>query len=629
MIGLCLLAIMIRSAELQIFPYERLSQLKKRLFTKTLKIKSRRGIIYDREGRELAISIPSLSLFADPQLVEKPYFVAKKLSQLLGKPKKTFLKLLQNKKRRFIWIKHHLEESEIARVKSWNLKGLYFIKEPRRFYTHNSSLSQVLGFTGVDNQGLEGIEKQYDHILKSSEQKIIVKRDARGRPLFADFSSILDKVSGFNIYLTIDSSLQFYLEKELHKAIKKSSASKAVGVILDVNTSEILAMANIPNYNPNQPFATASHYRRNRVVTDIYEPGSTLKTFTIAAALEKGIPPYKTYSTEKGSLELNGATIQEADTKKKFKSRLNLSEILGLSSNVGAAQVALDVSAFQLRDIFQRFGFGQKTLVDFPGEASGILRKLPWRNIETATISFGHGVATTALQIANAYNAIANGGILNQPLLVKKIKNPYTGDEKIFKSKKIRRVISPNTARVLKAMLTEATDDNNTGFRARVSNYLSAGKTGTAQTVDLAKGGYKKDEYISSFSGFIPSYEPKFVIYVAIDGAKDNFYASYVAAPIFSSTGSYLMRRSGISPSILTEKDFIPSQVEIKQASVRKLASADVVPDLRGLTLRQALAQLKQTGTKVKVKGSKKVIRSHPAQGEKLPLNKQITLILN
>ena len=626
--GLFWLVLLARSIDLQILPHKRLSELKQKLFEKTLRIKPRRGIIYDRHGKELAISISSESLFVDPKTVDKPYFLSRKLAQLFGKSQTKLLKKIIDKKRRFLWIKHHLTEKEYKTVKSWKLKGLYFIREPKRFYTKGSSLSQVLGFTGVDNQGLEGIEKKYDEILQGSEQRFMVKRDARGRPLFADFSSVINRVSGFNIYLTIDNDLQFYLEKELHQAVKKSSAQSALGVILDAQTSEVLAMANTPNYNPNTPLKFSGKHRRNRVVTDIYEPGSTLKTFTIAAALEQGIPPYKTYSSAGGSLELNGEVIKEADTKKKFQAQLNMSDILSLSSNIGAAKIALAVGDKKLRETLKNLGFGARTNLAFLGEASGILRKLPWRDIETATVGFGHGIATTAIQIVMAYNAIANGGLLKEPVLVKKIKNPYTGEERHFKTRTLRRVLSERTSQILTSMLANATDRDATGFRARVSGYLSAGKTGTAQKVDFKTGGYKTNEYISSFSGFIPAYKPKFVIYVVIDGAKDNFYASSVAAPVFAEAASYLVRKAGLSPAVLNEKDFIASQeVEIKRTE-RKLASVGRMPDLENLSLREAMSQVKGLGVKLKVQGSRRVVRTIPASGKPLPSNKEIKLFL-
>lgn len=620
-----------RGVDLQLLPHEKLSELKERIFETTVKINPRRGVIYDRKGRELALSVPSRSLFADPQTVKKPYYAARKLSHLFHRPSKIFLRKLLNKKRRFVWIKRHLSSEEIKTIQSWRLKGLHFIRETKRFYTEGPSLSQVLGFTGIDGQGLEGIEKQYEEVLRGVEQRLIVKRDARGRPLFAAFTSFIHRMSGSDVYLTIDRDTQIYLERELSQAVKKSSAQFAVGVILNVETNEVLAMVNVPNYNPNRPLSGGPSFRRNRAVTDIYEPGSTLKTFTLASALENGTPPSKNYPTHEGAFKIGERMIREADEKKRFNPFLNLSEILALSSNVGAAEVALDVGAEKLRKTLWNFGFGRKTGIKFPGEARGILRPLPWRPIETATISFGHGIAGTALQIANAYSALARGGILKKPILVKKIQNPYTGEEKHFKTSMIQRTVSEKTAQLLILMLAGATEESSTGFRAVVPGHLTAGKTGTAQQVNLQKGGYKAGEYISSFAGFIPAHKPKFVIYVAINGAKDHFYASDLAAPVFSETASYAVRKEGLSPILFSENDFISfssNKPEVPETR-RSPASVGTVPDLEGLSLREVFKKVRGTGIQVKFYGSRRVIRTIPFAGQSLPEDKKVTVILN
>ena len=613
---------------MQLFPQKKLSLLKSELFETTVKVKSRRGIIYDRKGKELAISVPSLSLFADPKKMTEPYYVAKKLSDLLFIPKKEILKKLLNKKKKFTWIKRHLTQKEVQTIRNWKIKSLHFIKEPKRFYTKDASLSQVLGFAGIDGQGLEGIEKQYDNILKGTEKRYLLKKDARGRPLFADFTPFVYWTSGYNIYLTIDSDLQFYLEKELTKALKTVQAQSASGLILDAQTSEILALANVPTYNPNSPFKFNQKLWRNRVVTDSYEPGSTLKTFTIASALKTGLSPNKTYETRKGILKVGGEIITEAEAGKKLKPWMDMSEILSFSSNVGAGRIALEIGSKNLRQTFSNFGFGQKTGVDFPGEAKGMLHPLEWKPIETVTIGFGHGISVTTLQVANAYAAIANGGILKNPILVKKIRNPYNGEEKAFKSESIRRVLTPKEAHTLTFMLASAVEEKGTGSKARVPGYLSAGKTGTAQMVDFKKGGYKK-EYISSFAGFIPAHKPKFVIYIAIEGAKKNFYGSALAAPVFSKVASYSVRKAGLSPVVLDEKDFFKKQETVQKIKRLPASVQDQIPDFEGLTLRQVVNQAGKMGLKLKVKGSRRVVKTHPSSGQPVPDNKTLTVILN
>ena len=621
--------LLFKGVYLQLIPNQKLSQLKKKLFDRTVELKPRRGNIYDRNNKELAISIPSLSLFADPSQMKEPYYAAKKLSRLLQQPKKTFLKKLLNKNRRFVWIKRHLSPAETKAIQSWRLEGLHFLKESKRFYTNENSLSQVLGFTGIEGQGLEGIEKQYDDILTGETQKVLIQRDARGRPLFTDFSPFITKVSGYDVHLTIDSRLQFYLEKILQEGIIQSSALSAMGIILSAKTAEILAMANIPNYNPNQIKDSLPQTRRNRTLTDLFEPGSTLKTFTIISALKQGIDPYKLYPSKGGRLEIGSHVIKEADSKKQFKDFLNLTEVLSFSSNVGASLIALDVGDKALRKTLKDFGFGAKTGVDFPGEASGLLRPLPWKEIETATISFGHGIAGTALQVANAYTAIASGGLLKQPILVKKISNPYTGEEQFFKTQTVRKVLNQKSARSLSLKLMAVTEQDGTGFLAQVPGYFTAGKTGTAQKVNLETKGYKKGEYISSFIGFIPAHDPEFVIYIVVDGAKKNFYASQLTAPLFSKIASYSLRQAEIAPTVLKEENIVPER-RLARAEPDKSfdfmtnSEESIMPNLKGLSLRQVAAKLSKKKVKLKIKGSGYLIQSQPSAGQ--PLSEEIAL---
>ena len=624
-------ALLAKSAFLQLAPQKRLARLKERLFETTVKVNPRRGNIYDRSGRELAISIPSESLFADPQKMTEPYFAAKKLSQILQISRQPLLNKLLNKKRRFVWLKRHLTKGEADIVKALRLDGVYLLKESKRFYTQGRSLSQTLGWTDIDGRGLEGIEKQYDDTLRGEEQRFLLKRDARGRPLFVDFTPFIGKKGrGSDIYLSIDSDLQFYFEAELLRMMRQSKAESAIGLILDANTSEILAMANLPNYDPNHPLkAKDPNHRRNRAVTDIFEPGSSLKTFTVVSALKNGMSPGKVYPTLGGELKVGKKVITEADPKKKMSPFLDFSDILSFSSNVGAASIALDLGADKLRKTLLDFGFGKKTGVDFPGEVNGLLRDLPWRPVETATISFGHGVAATALQVAAAYTAIANRGLFKKPLLVRQIKNPYTGQNAFFKSQPVRRVLSLKEAQVVTLMLTAVTEEQGTGFQAAVSGYLSAGKTGTAQKVDIKKRGYKKGEYISSFAGFIPAHSPEFVIYVVIDGAKKDFYASSVAAPVFSRAASYAVRRAGLSPALLQEKRFLSFEKKKSARKRRAPASLEQVPDLKGLSLREALRRVQGTGVKLKIHGARRVVKTSPASGQSLPPGGEISVFLN
>ena len=619
--------LMIKGAQLQLFPKTRLITLKKRLFEKVVTIKPQRGMIYDRYGRELALSISSDSLFADPFLIQNPRRVAQRLSKLLGISQNQISKKIRNKKRRFVWIKRHLSEKERQTLSRWNIYGLGFIEEPKRIYPNAQLLAQVLGFTGIDGRGLEGLELFYDSILRGHEQKIVTSRDARGRPLFIDGGVRIDQSKGSDIYLTIDSDLQFVLERELGRTLEKFQAESALGIILNAQTSEILALAQLPSFNPNEPFRFEPFLYRNRVVTDLFEPGSTFKTFVIATALQEGMAPHTQFYGEKGRFKIGKHTITEADSKKKFED-LSLSEILTLSSNVGAAKIALDLKDHVLFSSLKKFGFGNKLGVDFPLEGKGILKDPPWRNIETATIGFGHGISVTLLQMITAYTSIANGGWLKNPYILKSVVN-VSGQETLTQEPSRQRVLTPQQAQTLTLMLTQATSQKGTGYNARISGYLTAGKTGTAQKPNSESGGYLPGKYLSSFIGFLPADQPQFVIAILLDSPEDEFYGSRVAAPIFSTVGNYAVRRSGIPPSYIEEPNILKKQEnpEPLVSPVQNL-STEKTPEFKGLSLREALTKAQSLDIKVRIKGSGLVQSSSPHAGENLPQNRIVTLTL-
>ena len=622
--------ILVRASFLQVFPNERLEKLKQRQFNRTITIRSKRGSIYDRQGRPLAFSVTSYSLFADPKIIKHPSKVAKKISKYLQLPEKQILKKLEQKTRRFTWIKKKLTKKDREHIKSWRVRGLGFIKEPKRLYPNERLLGQVLGFVGQD-RGLEGLEKQHDEALKGEKKSVEVLKDARGRSLLEGdylFSSIEE---GQDVHLTIDSELQYVLEKELDRAIKTYKAKSAVGVVLDARNSEILAMTSLPDFDPNHPGKYPAIYRKNRVVTDIFEPGSTIKTFVVAGALrEKVAAPNSVYFCENGSMRVGNRVIREAD-KRHFFQDLTVSEILSKSSNIGIAKLAFDLGSESLHKTLKDFGFGEKIGLRFPGEGKGIVKQLPWHKHLLSNISFGHGVATTTLQMANAYAVIANGGLLFKPSLVKP-KN----EKKIRKP--IRRVLSKENAEKMKIMLTGVTGNGGTGSKAQVRGFPVAGKTGTAQKVNPNGRGYLKDVYISSFGGFIPAHEPRFVIYVALDSPKEKYYGSQVAAPIFAKVASFAVRKYGLHPVLLSEKDLMKAR-PIKKGEVRRqLASMElkkkaskkpkVIPNLHGLSLREAVNVLGNKRLKLKVKGRGRVSHTWPSSGNLIPKDQTLSIIL-
>ena len=621
----------------QVIPNKRLTQLKEKSFNRIVRLKSRRGDIFDRNHRELAISMPSYSLYADPSVVENHRKVAKRLGRYFRKSSSRYSKKLENKSRRFVWLERRLKKSQRDQIHLWKIRGLAFIEEPTRVYPKDQLFSHVLGFVGSEEQGLEGLELIYDDILKGTNRQLKFHRDARGRPLLANGQIFLDHPNGSHLYLTVDSGLQFKLETELQRVVNEFSAQRALGIILDAETSAILAMANWPTFDANNPLGPPNEVRRNKVVTDAFEPGSTLKTFTIAGAISQGqVQPNTKIDCEKGELHIGRHRIREASSQHKY-GFLTVSEILSQSSNVGSAKVAFRLGDKGLRKVLKDFGFGEKTGIDLPGESKGILHKTPWRAHLLSNISFGHGITATALQIATAYGAIANGGLLKKPYIVQSIESE-SGVRKDFGPQVIRRVLDPHVASTMKLMLAGVTLPKGTGFRSRVHGFPVAGKTGTAQKVRVGGRGYIPGEYISSFVGFLPVHQPKYVIYIAVDSPKKQYYGSLVAAPVFSRVASYAVRKGGLAPVLLRQDDIIHKSLgDRKQGEFQHKALAGLrlqslkegrVPFLLGLPLREVYRQIADTDIELKVKGSGVVVRVAPEPSQKLPKNKKISVWL-
>ncbi len=623
--------IIVRAGMLQMVPDSRLDNLKRRQFETSIQIRSRRGAILDRQGNELAASVPAYSLFADPKLIKDPYGLAIQLSKKLKIPVANLRKRLRDKSRRFIWIKRQMDEAARNQIKRWDEPGLGFVEEPRRVYPNGNLLEQVIGFVGSEGGGLEGLELQFNKDLQGQLKQILLPRDARGRPLLNDGRSLTEVADGADLQLTIDYEVQFTLEQELRETVEKFGAESAVAIVMDAQTSEVLAMANS---------ASKEEGKRNRIVADAFEPGSTMKTFVIAGALRENlVRPSTRYNCEGGRMKVGDKYIKEAEEKEKF-GWLNVTEILAYSSNVGATKIAFDLGAPRYFQALADFGFGAKTGIELPGETRGIVNPLPWRPHLLANISFGHGIAVTPMQLVAAYGAIANGGILKKPMLVKAIRR--AGQETSeFQAEEIRRVLSPQDAATMRLMLAAATEDKSNGAKARIPGYHVAGKTGTAQKVDPVKGGYLKNAYISSFAGFVPASNPRFVIFVAVDNPKKSYYGSQVSAPVFSRMAQYLVRRAGLPPVLISESNVIhtPQTIEKRRndlqaqavSEIKRLADEDeggMFPNLMGMSLREALSRVRGQAGRVEVRGSGVVVRTSPPPGSALAPKSRVTLVL-
>jgi cell division protein FtsI (penicillin-binding protein 3) len=653
-----------RAAYLQFLPNSRLNALQSRQFQTKVTLPARRGAIVDRNGRDLAMSASAFSLYADPKLLENRKALAKRLAKSLGQSFESVYAKIKDGNKRFVWIQRLIETDKAEEIKAWDIRGLSLVEEWRRVYPNETLLAQSLGFLGIEGQSLEGVELTYDQSLRGNQKKVVLKRDARGRPLINNGLMFTENPEGSELRLTVDSEMQYDLESELANAVSTYDADHAVGVILDAKTSAILAMGSAPTFDVNKAQKAAAELRRNKAVTDAFEPGSTMKALVIASALRDGlVQPNTKFFCENGMFKVGDKIIREAETKEKFGD-MTVAQILAVSSNIGTTKISFKMGADKLRQGLLDFGFGQRLGVDLPGEARGMVQALPWRPHLLSNISFGQGVSVTPLQMANAYAAIANGGVLNTPYIVQSQRDSETGETVETPVKPIRRVLTAEQSAQMRAMLLGVTTlKEGTGANARVDGFMVAGKTGTAQKVNPNGRGYLKGGYVSSFAGFIPANDPKFVIYIAIDQPRKAYYGATVAAPIFARMASYAVRKEGIAPLHLADQPpaspamvksrSIASAASVKAKAVASSSSASsnssgnantvaasaeltdatgqaatTVPNLSGLTIREVLRRTSGHDVNVKFVGTGIVSEVSPAVGSALPADKNITVIL-
>lgn len=569
-----------RAAYLQLIPDVRLQSLQKRQFETVVTLNARRGDVLDRNGHELAVSMTTYSVFADPKLIEEPAKVRRILWRSLALQPKAIDAVLKQKKKRFVWVQRHVDRNQKDLIehdmKEAHLRGIGFVEESKRVYPNDKLLAQTLGFVGENEGGLEGLELKYNQELQAGKKKLSVKKDARGRPLIIGGQMFEQAPDGADVQLTIDRELQFVLEEELAATVAKHEADSAVGVILDAQTSEVLAMASSPTFDPNRAGEFSFDRKRNKAITDAFEPGSTMKTFIIAGALQrKVIEPNSIFDCQGGQMKIGKRTIHEAEAKEKFHN-LTASQILAYSSNVGAAKIAFKLGEDNVAQIVNEFGFGERLGIDLPGEAKGIVQARPWSDILLANVGFGHGVAVTPLQIANAYAAIANGGYLRRPYIVKAVRDAETQDVTEIKPFTIRQVLSADAAAKMRLMLAAVTTGDGTGLAARVPGFPVAGKTGTAQKVNPNGRGYLKGGYIASFAGFLPANDPRFVIYISVDHPRKDYYGASVAAPVFSRIAKFAVRRAGLAPVLFTQED-VTKSADLAHNEIDPISSDDAI----------------------------------------------------
>ena len=525
--------IMVRLVGLMVMDHDKMSERAARQYIHEKTLKPQRGIIWDRQMREMVANLEANSLYAVPSEINDTRNVSRKLAPLIKVSSKELNRtLLRKKDKNFIWLARKMDADGVRRVielrDEKGYTGLGFLQESKRYYPKGHTASHLIGFTNIDNKGIAGLELMYDDYLKGEGRSVSVSRDARGNSLAG---GIREGIPGNNIILTIDEGIQYIVERELAAAMKEWKAKAAVAIMMDPLTGEILAMANRPTYDPNFAGKSRIRARRNRAVTDLYEPGSTFKTILAAAALEEGVVDLdEMFDVSKGYIVVGGKPVRDLHKNE----ILSFQEIFQKSSNVGAVQIGLRLGSRNYYRYIRRFGFGEKTGIDFPGEVKGILREPgKWSGTSLAALSIGQEIGVTPLQILRAYAAIANGGVLMKPYIVSDIISPAGEVIKRVVPSFEARVVSRDTADTVKEILKMVVEEGGTARRAYVKGNLVAGKTGTAQIFDQKAGRYSKDKYVSSFVGFVPADEPKLALIVVVYEPEGPSYGGVVAAPVF------------------------------------------------------------------------------------------------
>ncbi len=532
-----------RLVHLQVLQAAELSVKADRQHQKSVTVEGARGSIYDRRGKVLAMNMEVPSVFGVPASLENPSGTARDLARVLRVRADEIEKKLRQE-RNFVWIARKVDPEQGRRLERLSLEGIGTVMEGRRFYPKGPLLSHVLGFAGMDGQGLEGVERRYDPYLRGEKRSIVLQRDALGRTVFPKGLTEQGPSSGHSLTLTIDEVIQYIAEKELDEAVTAAQAKSGVVIVMEPKTGAVLAMAMTPRFDPNAVRGLAPDRWRNRVVTDAYEPGSTMKIFLAAAALEeRAMKPTSMLYAENGQMTVAGTVIHDHDKSK----WITFAQAIQRSSNVAAAKTAMVLGEERLFRYLRAFGFGEKTEIDLPGEAAGLVREpREWGRRTLASIAMGQEIGVTALQLATAVSAVANGGWLMRPYVVSEVRD--AGGQLIAQvSPQVRRrPVTAETAQTLGTILEGAVTAG-TGSKAAVAGYRVAGKTGTAQKIDPETGAYSSALSVASFAGYVPAEDPRLTIVAIVDEPQGDAWGGVVAAPVFRRIAEQALPYLGVS----------------------------------------------------------------------------------
>jgi cell division protein FtsI (penicillin-binding protein 3) len=639
---------------LQVFQHNWLRERARVQQQDTIPTVPQRGLVYDRQGRELARSIDTESLYIEPQKIENVHATAVSLAPLIaGDTKKLEARLesARQQNRQSILLARKLDEEAAAKVRTAQIKGTYFEKELKRLYPNGSLAAHILGFVGLDNEGLGGVEKQFNQKIKGEGGKLFLETDGGRHPTsYASFET--PSKSGDSIYLTIDQLTQFRAEKAIQEQVEKTHAKSGSVVVLDPRSGDILALANAPTFDPNNAKSVSPELLNNQALQNVYEPGSTFKVVAYSAAIEKGlVKPDDLIDCQMGAITVAGRVVHDH---KKFGT-LTVAEALAVSSNVAAIKLGMQVGDDAMADYIARFGFGKRTGIELPGETPGIVKpRSKWLPSSIGSVAMGQEIGITPIQMAAAYGAIANDGVRIAPHLVREIKG--ADGSTVFRSDpEQHRVVSAETARQIRGML-EGVTLNGTAKRAQLEGYSAAGKTGTAQKVDPATHTYSKTKFIGSFVGFAPVENPSVVIIVVMDEPKGSYHGGDVAAPVFRTIAEQILPEMDVAPDTelktpppgMMAKKLVNSEVaerlrearaeeaqeqkatlptrrvESNHGSVSEVVYAPatrngvVMPNLRGSSVRDSMRICAQLGLQLEARGHGRAVQQEPSPGTEL-----------
>jgi cell division protein FtsI (penicillin-binding protein 3) len=545
--ALAFVGLAVRASYVQVFEnafYKRQGEVR---FARTLTLPANRGRILDRNGLILASSVPAPSVWANPEELDRSPEGLRRLGQLLEISPAELAKKLENEDKTFVWLRRQMDEPVVKQILALNIKGIYTIKEYKRLYPEGESAAHIVGFTNVEDKGQEGIELIFQNQLYGKPGARRVIKDRLGR-VVEDVGQMTPPVDGQDLQLSIDSKVQFFAYQKLREAVIQNKAKAGSVVVLDAQSGEILALANYPSYSPDKRLNLSGEQLRNRALTDSFEPGSTMKPFAIALALEKGIiKPESIIQTAPGTINITGSTITDSHP----HGALTVNEVIQKSSNVGTVKIAMQLQPREMWEMFTAVGLGQKPQLPFPGVVSGRLRAAKtWRPVEQATMSYGYGVSTSLFQMARAYTIFASDGKSLPATLIKNGQIPAGVP-----------VISPENAKAVRHMLNLAAGPGGTAPKAQTIGYSVGGKTGTAHKQEGK--GYAGKKYRGVFVGMAPIENPRIVVAVMIDEPTNGaYFGGDVAAPVFSQTVQQSLRLLGVQPDMSVKPQIVANAVE-------------------------------------------------------------------